>query len=165
MFGPPEPDARRPRPPAPRADEPERLLVVANRTCPCPALIDLVAARATLDTEVLVVSPALNRRLRHWVSDTDGAMAAARERLELALGLLGDAGVSAGGEIGDADPLQAIEDALARFPADALIVSTHPPGESNWLEKDLVQRAEERFELPVTHLVSSYGLLAGGRTA
>ena len=157
MFGPSEP--RTSRPPIPRAEEPERLLVVANRTCPCPALIEEVAQRATLDTEVLVVSPALNKRLRHWVSDTDGAMADARARLELALGLFAEAGVRAGGEIGDADPLQAIEDALARFPADALIVSTLPPGESNWLEKNLIQRAEERFELPVTHLVSRYGLV------
>lgn len=162
MFGPTQDDNG--RPPVPSAQEPERLLVIANRTCPCPALIDELAARATMDTEVLVVSPALNKRLRHWVSDTDGAMAAARERLDEALGLLSEAGVRAGGEIGDADPLVAIEDALARFPADALIVSTHPPGESNWLEHDLPARAQERFGLPVTHLVSRYGLVVqGGR--
>jgi hypothetical protein len=61
-----------------------RILVVANRTCPCLAIADEVAARAgDAATEVLVVAPALNKRLRHWVSDVDAAIAAASERLDL----------------------------------------------------------------------------------
>jgi hypothetical protein len=46
-----------------------------------------------------------------------------------------------------------MEDALRRFPADEVIISTHPPGRSNWLEHDVLQRAQERFDLPVTHVV------------
>lgn len=137
---------------------PTHLLVVANRTCPCPGLLEEVGRRADADTEVLVVSPALNGRLRHWVSDTDEAIEGARERLQVALELLAELGVRADGEIGDADPLIAIDDALARFPADALVISTHPAPHSNWLERDLVERATERFALPVTHVVSRHGL-------
>jgi len=55
--------------------------------------------------------------------------------------------------VGDADPLQAIEDALRAFGADEVIVSTHPPGRSNWLERDVIARARERFDLPITHVV------------
>lgn len=135
-------------------------MVVANRTCPCPGLADDVSRHAGDHAEVLIVCPALNSRLAHWVSDVDGAVAAARERLRTALGLLADAGVSAGGEIGDADPLVAIGDALARFPADELMVSTHPPGHSHWLEKNLIERARERFDMPVHHHVSIYDLAA-----
>jgi hypothetical protein len=80
-------------------------------------------------------------------------MREARERLDASLGALLAAGVDARGEIGDGDPLQAIEDGLRRFDADELIVSTHPPGRSNWLERDVVAKARERFDLPITHVV------------
>ena len=40
-----------------------------------------------------------------------------------------------------------MEDALRRFPADEVIISTHPPGRSNWLERDVVERARERFDI------------------
>jgi hypothetical protein len=136
-----------------------RILVIANRTCPCPALADEVAARAgARPGEVLVVAPALNARVRHWVSDVDAAIAAARERLDRAVANLSQRGISAVGVVGDSDPLLAIEDALADFPATEIVISTYPPGRSNWLEKDLPARAAERFDLPVAHLVSHYGL-------
>jgi hypothetical protein len=136
-----------------------RILVVANRTCPCPALADEVATRAgDPPAEVLVVAPALNTRLRHWVSDVDPAIAAARERLDRGVANLSERGVAADGVIGDSDPLVAIEDALADFQATEIVLSTHPPGRSNWLEKDLPTRAAERFNLPITHLVSQHGL-------
>ena len=55
-----------------------------------------------------------------------------------------------------------MEDALRRFPADEVIISTHPAGRSNWLEHDVVNRAQDRFDLPVTHVVSSTSSTAGG---
>lgn len=137
---------------------PQRILVVANKTCPCPGLADDVAALAGPAGHVLVVSPALNSRVRHWVSDVDGAVAAARERLHAALTLFADAGVRARGEIGDSDPLLAIEDALHGYDATHIVVSTHPAPHSNWLERGLIERARERTRLPVLHLESRYGL-------
>ena len=143
-----------------------RILVIANRTCPCPILADEVARRAAAGPiDVLVVAPALNSRLRHWVSDVDGAVARARERLELALGELRARGISARAEVGDANPVVAIDDALATFPAEEIVLVTFPPGESNWLERGLVEKATARFEVPITHLVSSYGLVEQDRAA
>jgi len=63
------------------------------------------------------------------------------------------AGVLARGEVGDADPIQAMEEALRTFGADEIILSTHPPGRSNWLEKGVVGRARESFDVPLTHVV------------
>ena len=57
------------------------------------------------------------------------------------------------GWVGDADPLQAIADALVVFGADELLIATHPEERSNWLAHDLVGRACARFSLPVVHLV------------
>jgi hypothetical protein len=137
-----------------------RILVIANRTCPCPSLVDEVARRAsTAPTDVLVVAPALNSRLRHWLSDVDEALARAQQRLDLAIAALRRRGVIAGGEIGDADPMLAIADALASFPADEIMIATLPPGRSNWIERGLVDKATASFGLPITHLVSSYDLV------
>ena len=104
-------------------------------------------------TEVLVVTPALNSPLKHWVSDEDEARAAAQERLDASLARLAQAGVQARGEVGDGDPLQAMEDALRTFGADEIVISTHPEGRSNWLESGVVERARERFAVPLTHVV------------
>jgi GABA permease len=102
---------------------------------------------------VLVVCPALNSPLRHWVSDEDEARAAAQARLDGSLGSMRAAGLDASGEIGDGDPIQAIEDAVRTFRPDELIISTHPVGRSHWLERGVVEKARERFDLPVTHVV------------
>jgi hypothetical protein len=142
------------------------LLVIANRTCPCPTLLDEVARRAgDAPIDVLVVAPALNSRLRHWLSDVDDAVARAHERLELALAELRARGVSAHGEVGDANPLVAIDDALARFPASAIVIATLPPGRSNWLERGLIDKVRARFQLPVTHLVSTEERIEQGLAA
>ena len=102
---------------------------------------------------MLVVTPALNSPLRHWTSDEDGARAAADDRLQRSVAELDRLGISARGEVGDADPVQAIEDALRTFGADEIIISTHPEGRSNWLERGVVTSARERFAVPLTHVV------------
>jgi len=145
---------------------PAGILVVANRTCPCPTLLDEVARRVSdAPIEVLVVVPALNSRLRHWLSDIDDAVARAHDRLEVALADLRTRGVSARGEVGDANPLVAIDDALAHFPASAIVIATLPPGQSNWLERGLIGKARARFDAPVTHLVSTEAPLEDRRAA
>jgi uncharacterized membrane protein len=130
-----------------------RILVVANETVAGRALRAEVVLRAQPDADVLVVCPALNSPLRHWASDEDGARAEAHKRLDGSLAALAEAGVLARGEVGDADPIQAMEDALRTFGADEIILSTHPPGRSNWLEKGVVGRARESFDVPLTHVV------------
>jgi uncharacterized membrane protein len=136
------------------ADDRKKVLVVANETVAGRALRGEVLHRTSeTDADVLVVCPALNSRIRHWTSDEDRAREQAHERLERSLAALSEAGVEARGEVGDDDPMQAIEDALRTFGADEIIISTHPPGRSNWLEKDVITRARERFDLPITHVV------------
>jgi hypothetical protein len=130
-----------------------RVLVVANETCAGRALLEELRGRVGPGSEVLVVAPALNSRLRHIFADTDAAYAAAEERLAESVEVLRAAGIAASGAVGDSDPVQAIEDALVEFGATEIVVSTHPPERSNWLEKRVVERASERFELPITHVV------------
>lgn len=149
-----------PEPSAPSTARAAQVLLVANRTCPCPDVLDAVKQHAGAHGRVHVVVPALNGRLRHLVSDVDDAVRAATERLQTALDYLGASGVPATGEVGDSDPVLAVGDALHRFRADELVVSTYPRGDSNWLERDLPGRLARRYRRPITHLVSHHGLLA-----
>jgi hypothetical protein len=56
--------------------------------------------------------------------------------------------------IGDADPYEAITEALAIDSFDQVIVSTFPPGASRWLGADLINRLGRSTDVPVTHFVS-----------
>ncbi len=151
----PLPDDRAAQAPATGSDPGElRLLVVANETVAGAELRETVK-RAAEDhrAHVHVVAPALNSKVRHWASDEDGARSAAQARLDASLARLSEAGVDASGEVGDADPIQAIEDALRTFGADEIVISTHPEGRSNWLERGVVDAARARFAVPITHVV------------
>jgi len=130
-----------------------RILVVANETVGGPELLAEVRGRAVGSARVLVVCPALNTPIRHWVSDEDDARAAAQERLDASLASMRASGLEADGEIGDGDPIQAIADAIRTFRPDELILSTHPEGRSHWLERDVVEKARERFDIRLTHVV------------
>jgi hypothetical protein len=133
---------------------PHRILVVANETVGGRVLREEVAKRAQgTGAEILVVAPALNSPVRHWVSDEDGARAEAQRRVEASVARLAETGAAVRGEVGDAEPLQAIEDALRTFGADEIVLSTHPEGRSHWLEQGLVQEARRRFAVPITHVV------------
>ncbi len=140
--------------PSPHAADERRILVIANedggRSHPPLAVLE-----RSLDVreEVLVVTPALNSPLKTWTSDEDDARAAAQERLEVSLAKLAEAGVQARGEVGDGDPLQAIEDALRTFGPTRSSSRTHPEGRSNWLERGVVAKARERFVVPISHVV------------
>ena len=132
-----------------------RILVVANETVGGEALLEEIRARGSgRKAEILVVTPALpGSRAQHWASDTDGATEMARQRMELSLIEIDRLGLKAKGQIGDSDPNVAIEDALRTFPADEIVISTHPEERSHWLERGVVERAREEIDLPITHVV------------
>jgi Universal stress protein family len=156
-----QPPASAPR--ARSAEDERRILVIANETVAGRALREAVEAAAEgYRANVLVVSPALNSPLKHWASDEDQARAAAEERLRRSIAELERLGISARGEVGDADPVQAIEDALRTFGADVIVISTHPEGRSNWLERGVVSSARERFAVPITHVVVDLNAEAAG---
>jgi hypothetical protein len=139
-----------------RDDATYRVLVMANETVGGKALLAEIQNRCKgRSSEILVVVPALtSSRMEHWASDVDGALEEARRRLDDSLRRMADAGIRARGQVGDHhEPNASLEDALRDFPADEVIISTHPPSRSRWLERGVVQRAREEVPLPVTHVV------------
>jgi hypothetical protein len=136
------------------APDERRILVIANETVAGAELRETIERTAAGHrAHVLVVTPALNTKLRHWVSDEDRARAEAQRRLADSLARLAESGIDARGQVGDADPVQSIADGLRTFGADEVIISTHPEGRSNWLERGVVDTARERFAVPITHVV------------
>jgi hypothetical protein len=139
-----------------RDDSTYRVLVLANETVGGRALLAELQNRSKgRSSEILVVVPALTSTpLEHWASDVDQALDDARERLDASLATMAAAGLQARGHVGDHhEPSASLEDALRDFPADEIVISTHPPEKSRWLERGVVARAREEVPLPVTHVV------------
>jgi hypothetical protein len=104
--------------------------------------------------EVFVVAPALpESKLELMMGDVDDAIPPARERLEETLDALRAAGVKASGEVGDSDPIQAMNDEVVKFDPDQIILVAHTEAEGSPIEKGLLEQAERDFDLPVLELV------------
>ena len=89
------------------------------------------------DAEVMVVAPALaESAIKFWMSDADQAIARADQVRRESVERLGEAGVAATGDTGEADPYTAIEDALKTFEADRIVLFAHP-GEAQRNREDV----------------------------
>jgi hypothetical protein len=130
---------------------PKRVLVVAHRTAATPALLDAVrerAARGPATFTLLVPNPA--HGLHRVVDPEDQEENEAQTVLDLALPLLEDAAAGhVDGMIGDAEPLNAIQDAVNLHGFDEIIISTLPKRVSRWLHIDLPSKVNG-LGLPVT---------------
>jgi hypothetical protein len=144
-------------------DRHRRLLLVAIEPVDEPRAVEGVraAARAGVDEdpEVLVLAPALNSTLSHWASDLDRSRLDAQRKLVLTVGALAAAEVDARGSVGDADPLQAVEDTLRDFAADEVIVAI-PPGEPEARARRLLNELRRRLDRPVRPLDDGSPLLS-----
>jgi hypothetical protein len=129
-----------------------RVLALVSEPVSGDALRAAIGDRAE-DAEVLVVAPALNSPLRFWMSDPDPAIERAEAVQEETVERMEEEGVDAAGDTGESDPVLAIQDALTTFAADEIVLFTHPGGKRNWLEEGIVGEVEERFGLPVAHIV------------
>jgi nucleotide-binding universal stress UspA family protein len=131
-----------------------RLLVVTTAPVEGSALREqILGETGGPDPELKIVAPAADVSPLQWLaSDEDAAREEAHEVGERAAEGIASAGRRVETEVGDPDPVQAIEDALRTFPADEVIVVTRAGEEANWLEKDAGAAAKERFGIPVRQL-------------
>ena len=155
-----DPDRRRPfqeaasAAPARERTVVARVMVVANRTLHGEELRAELHRRATGGAEVHIVAPILCSRIHYIASDVDTELAEARGRLATALAWAEAEGLIVTGKVGDANSaFGAIEDELREHGADEVIISTYPPGESNWIETGIVERLRDELDIPVTHVV------------
>jgi hypothetical protein len=129
------------------------VLVLANRTLGGEKLLEAVRERAAAgDVRFRLVVPQTKPTAGLVIYD-EAVRESAQVRVDLAMSLLAEEGITASGEVGDPDPFLASMDAIAARRPDEVIVSTHPTTQSGWLRRDLIERIENASGLPVTHIV------------
>lgn len=130
-----------------------RVLVVANQTCESPDLLEALKARAAQgDAEFFLVVPASGHNVLEMATDPDAAAAESERHLEQAVERFRAEGLTVEGQLGDGDPIAAVQDAVNFHEFDEAIVSTLPARASKWLKMDLPTRVERTTGLPVTHV-------------
>ena len=144
---------RRPSPPPPgdaraAVEDTLRVLVVGTETLLGARLREAVLLLADgVAEDVLIVCP------RVEASPGDGRS----ELLALAVEAFREAGVNVRGETSPLDAIGALEDALLRFTADEVVISTFEDGRSAWLDEGVVEAVRARFDGPVTHVIETEG--------
>ena len=106
--------------------------------------------------DVLVVAPALASHLGFW-TDEDRWRPRAEKIVRDTIAEIAAAGIPVRGRVGDADPLEAVDDALRTEDVVDLIVMGPATDCANWFERDLVAHARQRYDIPLTVLPVSVG--------
>ncbi len=134
-----------------------RLLLLTTEPVTAAQVRDALPGDASPeDSEVMVVAPALQADALHfWMSDADDAIANADLVRRETVQRLAEQGVAASGDTGESDPEQAIEDALQSFPADRIVLFTHPDSKRAYKEDLDAKELEQRFGVPVDHALVS----------
>ena len=130
-----------------------RLLIVVDDTCNARDMCTSVRQHAGGGAvEAFVVAPAHGTAATQWYVDEDAARADAMQRLRICLSCLREDGIRVSGALGDPDPVQAIAEALTRFPAEEIVFVTATRRPSRWLQPSVIDRAQETFT-QITHVV------------
>ena len=133
------------------SSEQARVLVVAHKTAATPALLEAVRERAARgNARFTLLVPNAAHGLHRLVDPEDQESSEVDQVLALALPLLQDAaGGPVEGIVGDASPLDAIQDAVNVRGFDEIIISTLPTRVSRWVKLDLPSKLHG-LGLPVT---------------
>jgi len=145
-----------------------RILVVANRTLGSSDLLQSVQDRmAAGPCEFTLLVPAtphahsestmetLTRRITN-MPVTDEARGAeesdyehARGRVAYGIEQFQKLGATVDGDVGNANPSKAVEDAISRRKYDEIMLSTLPKRSGGWLSQDLPNKVKRKFKGPV----------------
>ncbi len=162
----PHPAVATPAPqPAPTAalagvarDDAYRVLVVADESCVDPAFAAQLLSEHAAGRHISahVIAPAIGSRLARWTND-ESQYVDARKHLDDTVAALAAAGISATGETGADDPLQAADDGVREFAPSEIVFVTKAGTGTDWVERGVIEAARTRYAVPVTHRELSSG--------
>jgi hypothetical protein len=136
--------------------EATRTLVVANQTIGGEPLIGLLKGKAAESRHrFIVIAP------QGGATDKGDA----NQRLAQTLQRLEDEGLMAVGQVSEADPFTAIQNALRFYAVDDIVISTFPSTRSGWLRSDLIERVRATTGKDVQHVVVNQDEAKQGATA
>jgi hypothetical protein len=140
---------------------PARVLVVAYRAAPTPALLMTVRERILAGpAEFLLLVPGGPTAVRRVQRAEDIEHTQVRAILRLALpGIRKAARGEVAAFVGGADPVGAVSDIVNAYDVDEIIVSAPAPRVTRWMRMDLARRLEH-LGLPVTNVATPPGALA-----
>ena len=142
-----------------------RVLVIADESCVDPAFaVELSEHAAGRQISALVIAPAIGSRLARWTGD-ESQYVDARKHLDDTVAALAAAGISATGETGADDPLQAADDGVREFAPSEIVFVTKAGTGTDWVERGVIEAASSRYAVPVAHRELSYSLQASAHSA
>jgi hypothetical protein len=135
------------------ADQPRRLLVIADSRCRPSSLRDAILTHLDGTGAVHLIVPVRVSHL-HFLTDDEGdELQESWQSVRRTVGLLEQTGIAITGSVGSDKPLESMIDALASFPANRVLLATPPEDASYWLERDLLPKARRLTEVPVAQLI------------
>lgn len=141
-----------------------RVLVVASRTVDGKELLGQLReikneATATyhvcMPTRPLQTGPG-----PAWSAGASGI--SAQGCLDSVLGILRKEGLHVDGDLGDDRPMQAMDEAVATFKPNLIVISTHPVDRSPWLKQNIVEQARTKYGMAIRHIISGVPVAIAG---
>ena len=130
-----------------------KLLVLATDPVGADDVRSALGGEDVDGAEVLVVSPAVNESpVAFWMSDSDAAIAEAESTAQATAQALAGEGARTRAKAGESEPLLALQDALATYPADRVLVFVRADDAARYREDDVAGEAERRFGVAVTEV-------------
>ena len=130
--------------------------MIANETVAGKGLIEALKQRAAGGADLVTVIAPVSKPQAGYVVYEDTRRASAGRRLDRTLSALRESGIKAHGLVVDANPEDAVRDAMSMLDPkpDEVIVSTHPEERSGWLRRKVIDRVRSAAgDVPVEHIV------------
>lgn len=137
-----------------------RILIIANKTLGGSDMLDRVGELNTptgaASFYLLVpATPVGESPWEHGDYRRRAGVEEARRKLQQGRGLIDDLGADVDGEVGEADPVDAVRELLDRgLTFDRILLSTFTSGLSRWLRLDVPHRLRRITDLPIEHIQS-----------
>ncbi len=140
--------------------ETERVLIIANKTLGGTEMLDWVRRLNTPEGAasfylLVPATPVGESPWEHGDFRRRAGVEEARQRLQQGLELISEIGAGVDGEVGEADPVDAVRVLFDRdMTFDRILLSTFASGWSRWLRLDVPHRLARLTDIPTEHIQS-----------
>jgi hypothetical protein len=128
------------------------ILAFLNEVAGGRKLLEAIRERLDGEADGVALAAPQNQPMAGQIVDRDELLEAAKSRVEVTQAVLQEFGIDAPGAVFDPDPPVALDDAVRAFQPTEVLLSCLAETRFGVARKDLVSWAQDRFEIPVTHI-------------